>query len=118
MAVTTDTARATISTPVGDVPLGPYRFERRASERRPTIGTLEAVRSDGREPPVLLRLRLIDESETGLAATADRPMPPGATLRVRVCPVTGHWREGVVVRCAPNGMGYGVAIAFSRRRAA
>lgn len=98
--------------------LAPLRFERRASVRNAAIGSLEAVRSDGFGPPVVVQLRLLDESAGGIAATSDRPMPPGARLRVRVCPVTGRWRDGVVVRCTPNGAGYRVALAFAARRAA
>ncbi|RMH23454.1 MAG: PilZ domain-containing protein [Planctomycetota bacterium] len=96
----------------------PLRFERRAFERRPAIGTLDAVRCDGLAPPAAIALRLLDESEGGIAATADEPLPPGARLRVRTCPVAGAWREGVVVRCRPNGAGYAVALAYTARRAA
>lgn len=99
-------------------PLAPLHFERRAFERRPAIGTLESLRCDGLAPPVVVRLRLLDESAGGLAAISDSPFPPGARLRIRTCPVTGLWRDGVVIRCAPTGTGYRMALAYEHRRVA
>lgn len=98
--------------------LAPIPFERRAHERHETLGELEAVRSDGLCFPATMRLKMIDESFGGVAARVDRPLPPGARLSVRTCPVTGQWRQGVVVRCCPSGEGYRVGIAFERRKAA
>jgi len=106
------------SSPEERDPLAPIRFERRRSERCPVIGTLESVRSDGLAPPIVIQLRLLDESSGGLAAVSDAPLAPGARLRIRTCPVTGVWRDGVVIRCVPNGAGYRVALAYERRRAA
>lgn len=99
-------------------PPAPLRFERRASERHPAIGTLEAMQCDGMKAPVMIRLHLLDESAGGLAALAEAPMAPGARLRVRTCPATGVWCDGRVVRCSPAGQGYRVALAYERRRAA
>jgi len=99
-------------------PPAPLRFDRRASERHPAIGTLEAMQCDGMKAPVVMQLHLLDESAGGLAALADAPLAPGARLRVRTCPVKGVWCDGRVVRCAPAGQGYRVALSFERRRAA
>lgn len=96
----------------------PLKFERRASARYGAIGTLEAMSCDGEKPPSMIRLSLIDESAGGIAAMTQSPMAPGSRLRVRTCPVTGMWCDGVVIRCSPAGQGYRVALAFERRRAA
>ena len=115
--VTRSTSRLEPPRELADPP-APLRFERRACERHPAIGTLEAMQCDGLAAPVVVRLRLIDESAQGLAALADAPLAPGARLRVRTCPATGVWCDGRVVRCTPGGQGYRVALAFERRRAA
>jgi len=118
MSVATRPIDRMIEPSVGRADPSPLRFERRAHERRQAIGTLDAVRSDGMAAPVAIELRLLDESEGGLAATSPEALPPGATLRIRTCPIAGAWREAVVVRCRPNGAGYAVAVAFAQRRAA
>jgi hypothetical protein len=99
-------------------PLAPIPFERRAHQRHEMMGELEAVRTDGLSFPATMRLKMIDESVGGVAARVDAPVPPGARLSVRTCPITGQWRHGVVVRCYPSGDGYRLGIAFERRRAA
>jgi len=118
MSVAARTINRIIEPTAGRADPSPLRFERRQSERRSAIGTLDAVRCDGMSAPVTLALRLRDESEGGLAATSPAPLPPGARLRIRTCPIAGAWREGVVVRCRPNGAGYAVAVAYTLRRAA
>jgi len=99
-------------------PPAPIPFDRRRSERRPAIGTLEAVRCDGMALPVTRQVALLDESDGGLAIKSDTPIPPGALLRVRTCAVRDVWRDFVVVRCAPIGRGYRVGLAMQMRRAA
>ncbi len=99
-------------------PLGPLPFERRSCTRHPAIGTLEAVQCDGFTRPVVVKLRLFDEGSGGLSAQSDKPMPPGSKLRVRTCPATGVWRDGVVLRCQPIGDGYRVALIYERLKAA
>lgn len=99
-------------------PPAPIPFDRRRSERRPAIGTLEAVRCDGMALPIARRFALLDESDNGLAIKSDVPIPPGALLRVRTCPIRDVWRDFVVVRCAPIGRGYRVGLAMQLRRAA
>lgn len=100
------------------LPPAPLRFERRAAERWPAVGRLEAMRSDGIVFPTTIPIDLVNESASGLAAEIESPLPPGARLSVRTSPGVDVWRHGVVVRCEPTTRGYRLALAFERRRAA
>jgi hypothetical protein len=63
-------------------------------------------------------LRLLDESYEGLGAITARPMEPGAIVSVGFATIGYPARNGVVMRCAPCGDGYRVAILFETRMAA
>lgn len=80
----------------------PFAFDRRAAERLPASGPLQAVLANGRDMPWVMRLSLINASSTGLCVTNDAPIAPGARLSMRVDPVHGGWKTGVVVRCTPT----------------
>lgn len=100
---------------------GPLKFERRACERWPAIGPLEARRCDcmcGEGKSAMMRIELVDEGSGGLAAVTQAPMPPGSRLSVRSSPASDIWRLGVVVRCTPSGDGYRIGVAYERRQAA
>lgn len=96
----------------------PLPFERRISERSPASGTMQAVLSAGRDMPWVVRLGLTDASHTGLGATCDHPIEPGARLSLRVDPIHGNWHTGTVVRCEQRGKQYLLGIAYEARRAA
>jgi hypothetical protein len=63
-------------------------------------------------------LKLLDESYEGLGAVSSRPLEPGAVVSVAFAALGYTARPGVVLRCAPCGDGYRVAIRFEIRAAA
>lgn len=93
-------------------------FERRAADRAPASGSMQAVLANGREMPWVMRLGLLDASQSGLCVKTDAPIEPGARLSLRVDPVHGNWTTGVVVRCVKDGGDFRVGISYERRRAA
>ena len=93
-------------------------LERRMFERKEVREEVEARRLDHslaalRQPA--LKLALHDLSYGGLCAVSDTPLAPGERVSVFV-PSAGRgggWNAyGRVVRCAPSGMGYRVAVEF------
>jgi hypothetical protein len=77
--------------------------------------TLSALR----QPVLTMSMR--DVSAGGLCALSDTPMEAGERLSVSVAGphIFGGWDAyGRVIRCAPSGAGYRVAIEFDRLPAA
>lgn len=102
----------------GDIP-PTFVLERRRAARTPASGPLQAVLANGREMPWVMRLNLVDCSAGGMCAEADAAVAAGARLSLRVDPVHGAWRTGVVVRCTPSGDGhYRLGISYDQRAAA
>lgn len=99
-------------------PLEPLKFERRAGDRAPAGGSMQAVIASGIDMPLLLRLQLIDASATGLGAIVPSPIDVGSRLSIRVDPVHGAWKTGSVVRCVPCEGGYRLGVLYSQRKAA
>lgn len=95
-----------------------YTFDRRASQRIPAAGPLQGVLANGRNMPWVMRLGLKNASQNGLCVTNDTPVDPGARISLRLDPVHGAWRTGVVVRCTSKGDHYELGIAYELRRAA
>lgn len=98
--------------------LAPLKFERRAGDRAPAGGSMQAVIASGVDMPLLLRLQLIDASATGLGAVVPSPIDIGSRLSIRVDPVHGAWKTGSVVRCVPCEGGYRLGVLYSQRKAA
>jgi hypothetical protein len=94
------------------------RLERRMFVRKEVRAEAEARRLDHslaalRRPA--LKLALHDLSYGGLCAISDTPIEAGERVSVFIPPngVSGGWNAyGRVVRCAPSGMGYRVAVEF------
>ncbi|MHC4129135.1 MAG: hypothetical protein ACYTE6_05310 [Planctomycetota bacterium] len=96
----------------------PLRFERRLHDRWSSRGTATAYRVAGQRFGERHVLRLLDESYEGLGALTSRPLEPGAVVSVGFATLGHPAKSGVVLRCAPCGDGYRVAIRFETRMAA
>lgn len=97
----------------------PYPTDRRAAARTAASGPLQAVLSNGRQLPWVMKLDLINASATGLCAASPTPLEPGARLSLRIDPVHGNWCTGIVVRCRSSAPGrHELGIAYECRRAA
>ncbi len=97
----------------------PYPSDRRTAPRAVASGPLQAVLSNGRQLPWVMKLDLINASATGLCVDSPTPLEPGARLSLRVDPVHGNWRTGIVVRCKTNAPGkHQLGIAYEMRKAA
>ena len=98
--------------------------ERRIFPRKEIKAVVEGVRCDHSVPALKrpqLTLALRDLSLGGLSAISDTPVNPGERLAVYFPPqgTRGGWdASGRVVRCAPSGMGYRVAMEFDALPAA
>ena len=96
-----------------------YTLERRRAPRAPACGTMQAVLANGRDMPWVMRLNLVDCSTGGLCVESDNPVPAGARLSLRIDPVHGAWRTGVVVRCSKDISGhYRLGLSYDTRQAA
>jgi hypothetical protein len=98
--------------------------ERRIFPRKEIKALVEGTRCDhsvpARQQPHLT-LALRDLSLGGLSAISDTPVAPGERLAVYFPPqgTRGGWdASGRVIRCAPSGMGYRVAVEFDALPAA
>ena len=96
----------------------PLRFERRLHDRWPSRGTATAYRVAGQRFGERHVLRLLDESYEGLGALTSRPLEPGAVVSIGFATLGHPAKSGVVLRSAPCGDGYRVAIRFETRMAA
>jgi hypothetical protein len=98
--------------------------ERRVFPRKEIKALVEGVRCDHSVPALQqpqLTLALRDLSLGGLSAISDTPVNPGERLAVYFPPqgTRGGWdASGRVIRCAPSGMGYRVAMEFDALPAA
>ncbi len=92
--------------------------ERRVFPRKEIRALVEGKRTDHRLPALQrphLRLTLRDLSLGGLSAITDTPLEAGERLAVffPAQGTRGGWdASGRVIRCAPSGMGYRVAVEF------
>lgn len=99
-------------------------LERRIFPRKEIWQEVEARRLDHtlaalRQP--VLKVSLRDVSAGGLCALSDTPIAAGerVTISVPGATVFGGWDAyGRVIRCAPSGAGYRVAVEFDRLPAA
>lgn len=101
-----------------EMPDGPYRFDRRSSERHPVDGAATALRIAGEHFGRIHDLALIDYSHGGMAATSSEPIEPGALISIGFQPDGLTARRGTVLRCFPCGDGYHLAVRFEQRLAA
>jgi hypothetical protein len=98
--------------------------ERRIFPRKEVKALVEGMRCDHTVPALQqphLTLTLRDLSLGGLSAISDTPVNPGERLAVYFPPqgTRGGWdASGRVIRCAPSGMGYRVAVEFDALPAA
>ena len=98
--------------------------ERRIFPRKEIKAVVEGTRCDHAIPALQqphLTLTVRDLSLGGLSAISDTPVRPGERLAVFFPPqgTRGGWdASGRVVRCAPSGMGYRVAMEFDALPAA
>ena len=98
--------------------------ERRVFPRKEVQGEALGRRLDHslaalRQP--VLKMSLRDVSAGGLCALSDTPIPAGerVTISVNSGAMSGGWDAyGRVIRCAPSGAGYRVAVEFDRLPAA
>jgi hypothetical protein len=97
---------------------GPLRFERRQHDRWPCRGTATAYRVAGQRFGERHVLKLLDESYDGIGAVTARPLEPDTPVSVGFAALGHPAKSGVVLRCAPCGDGYRVAIRFESRLAA
>jgi hypothetical protein len=96
----------------------PLRFERRNIDRWPLEGAATAFRLSGEHFGTMHELHVLDYSPDGLGAICDATIPPGTVVSVGF-QAPGHYaKRGTVLRCAPCGQGYRVAIQFEPRLAA
>jgi hypothetical protein len=92
--------------------------ERRVFPRKEIKALVEGMRVDHSLPALQqphLTLTLRDLSLGGLSAISDTPVQPGERVAVYFPPQgsRGGWdASGRVIRCAPSGMGYRVAVEF------
>jgi hypothetical protein len=99
--------------------LAPIPFERRSDNRAVAGGSMQGVLASGVDMPVLMRLNLIDASNTGLGALVPSPVSVGSRISLRVDPIHGVWKTATVVRCVPTNDGaYRVGLAYAHKRAA
>jgi hypothetical protein len=96
----------------------PLRFERRLHDRWPSRGIATAYRIAGQHFGQRHVLKLVDESYEGLGAVTAQPLEPGTVVSVGFATLGYPAKSGVVLRCAPSGDGYRVAIRFETRLAA
>jgi hypothetical protein len=94
------------------------RFERRLHDRWPCRGIATAYRVSGQRFGERHVLRLLDESCEGLGALTSRPLEAGTIVSVGFATLAHPAKSGVVLRCAPCGDGYRVAVRFETRLAA
>ena len=93
-------------------------FERRRHPRRRTRGQVTAViRESGSEdaPAQLVTLDLLDLSDSGIGATADKPLPVGNRITVFFPPhgpEPGFDLAGEIVRCQSNDDRHLIGIAL------
>lgn len=97
----------------------PYPSDRRIAPRASAAGPMQAVLSNGRQLPWVMKLDLINASSSGLCVSSPTPLEPGSRLSLRVDPVHGNWCTGVVVRCKSSKPGcHELGIAYEMRKAA
>ena len=99
-------------------------LERRVFPRKEVHKEVEGRRLDHTLPALrqpVLKMSLRDVSAGGLCALSDTPIAAGERVSVSVPGnmMFGGWDAyGRVIRCAPSGTGYRVAIEFDRLPAA
>jgi len=101
-----------------DVPEGPYRFDRRLSDRWGASGSATAFVLDGEGFGSRHALQLVDASFEGIGVRSSQPLRPGTQVLIDRAEPGSIRRRGIVLRCHPTGDGYRVAIRFLRRMAA
>lgn len=102
----------------GEDPPGPLPFERRRHARWPMQGSARAVVLDSEQFGQMRQLALLDYSAGGIGAISAQPITPGTPVSIGFTSHGYAAERGVVVKCAPCGHGYRVAIRFELRRAA
>lgn len=97
---------------------GPYRFERRQSDRWSAQGNASAICLTGDAFGRIHDLSLTDYSHDGMGAICEQWIAPGAEVSVGFAAPGRLARRGTVLRCEPCGHGYRVAVQFQARMAA
>jgi len=96
----------------------PLRFERRQCDRWGLEGVATVFELAGDGFGRMHTLKMLDYSEGGLGAVSDTVIPLGSTVSIGFQAPGYIAKRGVVMRCAPCGHGYHVAIGFEQRLAA
>ncbi|MCZ6836432.1 MAG: PilZ domain-containing protein [Planctomycetota bacterium] len=102
----------------GKQPPNPLPFERRQHERWPMQGSARAILLDSDHFGQVSQLALLDYSAGGLGAISAKPITPGSCVSIGFTSHGYAAERGIVVKCAPCGHGYRVAIRFELRQAA
>lgn len=97
---------------------GPLRFERRDIDRWPVQGAATATCLSGERFGQMHDLSMLDYSFDGMGAISGTVLDPGMSVAVAFQSPGFLAKRGTVLRCAPCGNGYRVAIQFQSRLAA
>lgn len=99
-------------------PADPLPFDRRLRDRWPADGVAKVFHVAGERFGEVHTLKLIDQSHECLGARCAWPIEPGTIVSIGFTAPGAAPRRGVVVRCAPCGDGYRLAIRYELRQAA
>ncbi len=99
-------------------PPGPFRFERRRSERYEATGSAVAVFGRPGRPPLLTSVRITDSSSSGLGIYSDAEIRPGTTFALYPDDALSPRRFGRVIRCEKRGKSYRLGLQFQQAVAA
>jgi hypothetical protein len=84
----------------------PLRFDRRRATRHDVGGEAVAVFTDDAGPGKILKVRLLDASESGLGVRSSVAVAPGAAFSLMPDKTVWPRHIGIVVRCERDGDGY------------
>lgn len=97
---------------------GPYKFDRRRSERWEEEGQATAFVLGGEMFGTIFELKTFDCSNGGVGAECQQAINPGTVVSVGFDNPAHGARRAVVVGCYPNGSGYRIGIRYEGRLAA
>ncbi|MFZ4573137.1 MAG: PilZ domain-containing protein [Phycisphaerales bacterium] len=96
----------------------PLRFDRRRAERHGVGGEAVAVFTDEPGPGKILKVCLLDASESGLGVRSPVPIAPGAAFSLMPDKTVWPRHVGIVVRCERDGDGYKLGLRSKAPRTA
>jgi hypothetical protein len=97
---------------------GPFKFERRHSERWQMDTLATAFRVTGDSFGMMHDMQVLDYSHGGMSCTSEDWIEPGTEISIGFQQPGIIARRGIVRRCEPNGDGYRLAVQFLLRQAA